>query len=93
MPLVRILRETPTDDCPVHATPTPLEAGEVFTVLKAGDWIQLETGGMPSRLKVAWLNADRSVVLLIRDRDRKAVSLRGQDLQERFARKTALLLV
>jgi hypothetical protein len=93
MPLVRILRETPTDDCPVHATPTPLEADEVLRVLKAGDWIQLETGGMPSRLKVAWLNADRSVVLLIRDRDRKAVSLRGQDLQERFARKTALLLV
>jgi hypothetical protein len=93
IPLVRILRETPTDDCPPSARPTPLSADQVLEVLKAGDWIQLESGGTPSRLKVAWLNADRSVVLLIRDRDRKAVSLRGQDLQERFARKTAMLLV
>jgi hypothetical protein len=93
MPLVRILRETTTDDCPRHATPTPLSADQALDELKAGDWIQLHAAGEASRLKVAWINADRSVVLLIRERDRKAVSLRGRDLQERFARKTALLLI
>lgn len=93
IPLVRILREARTDDCPPNATPTPASADDALQILKAGDWLQMQSGTELSRMKVVWLNADRSVVLLIREQDRKAMSLRGRELQERFARRTAMLLV
>ena len=92
VPLVRILREIPVDDCPRDAKAVPVTPQELSRV-QPGSWLQLQTGSQLSRMKVAWINTDRSVVLLVREGDRKAVSLRGLDLQERLMRQSALLLV
>jgi len=92
IPLVRILREIPVDDCPRGARPVSVSPQELDRV-QPGCWLQVQTGLQLSRMKVAWINPDRSVVLLVREGDRKAVSLRGLDLQERLRRRSAMLLV
>ena len=90
--LVRILREIRVDDCPEAGRPVPVTGKEVFA-LQPGHWIQLHSGDQVSRMKVAWFNADRSVFLMVRAGDRRAVSVRGSDLQEQLSRQSAVLLV
>lgn len=90
--LVRILREIRVDDCPEAGRPVPVTGKEVFA-LQPGHWIQMHLGDQISRMKVAWFNADRSVFLMVRAGDRRAVSLRGSDLQEQLSRQSAMLLV
>lgn len=92
IPLVRILREIAVDDCPLDARAIAASEEDIDRV-QPGCWLQLHSGTQHSRLKVAWINGDRSVVLLVREGDRKAVSLRGRDLQERLLRRSAMLLV
>jgi hypothetical protein len=62
--------------------------------LRVGDWLEM-TGkdGEVAQLKVAWINPGRTVVLMLRRSDRRVVSVRSSELQQRFARREASLIV
>ena len=61
--------------------------------LARGKWIQLfARDGTTSYAKVAWINARRTVVLLVRHPDRRALSLRATEVVERFAQGRAFLI-
>lgn len=92
IPLVRLLREVAVDDCPQNARAVPAAEADLDRI-QPGCWLQMQSGDQFSRMKVAWMNGDRSVVLLVREGDRKAMSLRGRDLHERLIRQSAMFLV
>jgi hypothetical protein len=65
---------------------------EGMHLLQVGTWIEL-VGGDGSRFgKVAWINDRRTVVLVVREGDRKAMSLRSGELLTRFSERRAFLL-
>jgi len=71
-----------------------LEADEALARLRRGDWLEIVgRDGVPQELKVAWINARRTVVLLVRRSDRRALSLRTTELHQRFAQHKAALIV
>ena len=61
--------------------------------MRRGDWIELVArDGGSTYLKVAWINHRRTVALLVRHADRKAMSLRTEELLARFEQGRAFLL-
>lgn len=61
--------------------------------LERGDWLELlGRDGVAQQVKVAWINPRRTVVLLVRRPDRRAMSLRTAELRERFAQHRAALI-
>jgi hypothetical protein len=48
--------------------------------------------GRTQQFKVAWINSRRTVLLLVRRPDRRALSLRMDELRERFANHKAVLI-
>ncbi len=66
---------------------------EALDHLQIGTWIELIAGPDGSRFgKVAWINDRRTVVLIVREGDRKAMSLRSGELLTRFSERRAFLL-
>jgi len=80
-------------DFPAEGERRRTDPDEAVAQLERGDWLEL-TGrdGLPQEVKVAWINARRTVVLLVRRPDRRALSLRMNDLRERFAQHRACLI-
>ncbi len=61
--------------------------------MRRGDWVELVArDGASSYLKVAWINRRRTVALLVRHADRRAVSLRTDELRARFGQGRAFLV-
>ncbi|MCM5569345.1 DUF1631 domain-containing protein [Burkholderiaceae bacterium FT117] len=91
--LLEILGTLDLDDLPPQPRRLPLEAAEAFEQLGRGDWVEL-TGrdDKPSFAKVAWINQRRTVALLVRRDDRRAISIRMEELRDRFARGRAFLI-
>ncbi len=74
------LADLPDDPRPVNET-----AGHAFAALSRGDWLRIEgRDGAPLHVKVAWINARRTVVLMVRHPDRRAVSMRAAELVDRL---------
>lgn len=70
-----------------------LGSDEAMDLLQVGTWLELLAGPEGSRFgKVAWVNDRRTVVLLVREPDRKAMSLRSGELLTRFSERRAFLL-
>ena len=70
-----------------------LSADKAMDTIQVNTWVELSTGNSTSRFcKVAWINERRTVVLMVRESDRKALSLRSGELLSRFAQKRAWLL-
>ena len=70
-----------------------LGADQAMDSLQLNTWVELATGNATTRFcKVAWINERRTVVLMVRESDRKALSLRSGELLSRFAQKRAWLL-
>jgi Protein of unknown function (DUF1631) len=66
---------------------------EAMDLLQVGTWLELLAGPEGSRFgKVAWMNDRRTVVLVVREGDRKAMSLRSGELLTRFSERRAFLL-
>jgi hypothetical protein len=62
-----------------------MDADRALGTLRRGDWIALAgRDGASHYAKVAWINARRTVVLMVRHPDRRALSLRAAELRERF---------
>src|SRR5690606_27167218 len=58
-----------------------------------GDWLEVESrDGGQRYMEVAWINRKRPVALLVRHPDRRALSLRMNEMARRFAAGRAFLL-
>ncbi len=91
--LIEILESLDLTDLPSAPLRRELDAPRAFDQLRRGDWIELlARDGASAYLKVAWINRRRTVVLLVREADRRALSLRADDLLARLAQRTAFLV-
>jgi hypothetical protein len=91
--LLSLLGTLDLGDFPADPQRLDLDADAALARLRRGDWIVLEgRDGLPQEAKIAWINSRRTVVLLVRRPDRRALSLRASELHQRFAQRKAALL-
>lgn len=91
--LLEILESLDLGDLAQPPVRCRLEPAQAIERLARGDWIELVArGGDSGHVKVAWINRRRTVVLLVRRADRRAMSLRIDELRERFDQGRAFLL-
>jgi hypothetical protein len=92
--LLSVLSSLDLGDFPEHPQRLRLEPDGALERLRRGDWLELiGRDGLPQEVKVAWINSRRTVVLLVRRPDRRALSLRTAELHQRFADRKAALIV
>jgi hypothetical protein len=83
--LLEVLSSLDLSDGDQERTVLELSAHDALALVDRGRWLELVSSeGQRSRAKVAWVNHRRTVVLLMRYPDRKAVSLRMQEVQSRI---------
>jgi hypothetical protein len=92
--LLSVLSSLDLGDFPENPQRLRLDPDEALERLRRGDWLELiGRDGLPQEVKVAWINSRRTVVLLVRRPDRRALSLRAAELHQRFAQHKATLIV
>jgi hypothetical protein len=91
--LLEVLASLDLGDLPQAPRERVEDADQALESLRRGDWLRLAgDGDAPVHAKVAWINARRTVVLLVRHPDRRALSLRSADLLERLQQGRAARL-
>jgi hypothetical protein len=91
--LLEVLSSIDLADLPAHPTIVPMMGADPVSRLARGNWLQMfARDGSTSYAKVAWINSRRTVVLLVRHPDRRALSLRASEVVERFAQGRAFLI-
>ncbi|WP_187272175.1 DUF1631 family protein [Zeimonas arvi] len=91
--LLEILGSLDLEDLAPAPRRLPLDGNEAFTQLGRGDWVELlGRDDRSSYAKVAWINQRRTVALLVRRGDRRALSMRMDDLKVRFLSQRAFLI-
>ena len=91
--LLTVLNSLDLNDFPGLPTRLSISAEDAMARLRRGDWIEvLGREGRTQQFKVAWINSRRTVLLLVRRPDRRALSLRMDELRERFANHKAVLI-
>jgi Protein of unknown function (DUF1631) len=91
--LLTVLNSLDLTDFPVQPTRLSIGADDAIARLGRGDWIEvLGREGRVRQFKVAWINSRRTVLLLVRRPDRRALSLRMDELRARFADRKAVLI-
>lgn len=91
--LLTLLGSVQLTDYPERAQRRRIDPDLAVARLQRGDWMELlARDGSPQDVKVAWINPRRTVVLLVRRPDRRALSLRMSDLRQRLADARASLL-
>jgi hypothetical protein len=91
--LLTVLNSLDLNDFPALPTRLSISAEDAMARLRRGDWIEvLGREGRTRQFKVAWINSRRTVLLLVRRPDRRALSLRMDELRERFANHKAVLI-
>jgi hypothetical protein len=91
--LLTVLNSLDLNDFPGLPTRLSISADEAMSRLRRGDWIEvLGREGRTRQFKVAWINSRRTVLLLVRRPDRRALSLRMDELRDRFANRKAALI-
>ena len=92
--LLSVLSSLDLGDFPDAPQRLRMDPDEALARLRRGDWLELiGRDGLPQEVKVAWINSRRTVVLLVRRPDRRALSLRAAELHQRFADHKAALIV
>jgi hypothetical protein len=92
--LLSVLNEVNLADFPLKPQRLRMDPDDALSRLSRGDWLELiGRDGEPQDVKVAWINSRRTVVLLVRRPDRRALSLRASELRERFASQRASFIV
>jgi hypothetical protein len=92
--LLSVLNEVNLADFPLKPQRLRMDPDDALARLSRGDWLELiGRDGEPQDVKVAWINSRRTVVLLVRRPDRRALSLRASELRERFASQRASFIV
>jgi hypothetical protein len=83
--LLEVLSSLDLNDLPAEPEPLRLDAENALATLQRGHWLRLiGRGDGPAYVKVAWINARRTVVLMVRHPDRRALSMRASELLDRF---------
>ena len=85
--LREVLSSLDLADLPTLAATRPLPVEEALTAVRRGDWLKFTSATSSSSAsfaKVAWINQRRTIVLLVRHPDRKAVSIGMRELRARF---------
>ncbi len=83
--LLEVLSSLSLDDLPESVEFEPAGAIDAASSVLRGRWLQLTShDGQLSFAKVAWVNHRRTVALLMRHPDRKALSMRMDDLAQRL---------
>jgi len=91
--LLEILESLDLSDLPAEPARRDLTPAQACAQVARGDWVELTArGGERAYLKVAWINRRRTVALLVRHADRRAMSLRMEELRERFERQQAWIV-
>jgi hypothetical protein len=91
--LLTVLNSLDLTDFPAQPTRLSIGADEAIARLGRGDWIEvLGREGRTRQFKVAWINSRRTVLLLVRRPDRRALSLRMDELRVRLADRKAVLI-
>ena len=92
--LLEILDSLDLGDLPSSPRRRELAPEQALEQMRRGDWIELVArDGSSAYLKVAWINRRRTVALLVRRADRRAMSLRMEELRTRFDQARAFLVV
>ncbi|MCL4744640.1 MAG: hypothetical protein KJZ83_04415, partial [Burkholderiaceae bacterium] len=83
--LLEVLASLDLSDLPVDPRPLAENAEQAFASLRRGDWLRIEgRDGTPLHVKIAWINTRRTVVLMVRHPDRRALSMRAAELMDRL---------
>ena len=83
--LLEVLSSLDLNDLPAEPEPLRLDAENALATLQRGHWLRLiGRGDGPAYVKVAWINARRTVVLMVRHPDRRALSMRASELLDRL---------
>ncbi|MCO5119819.1 MAG: DUF1631 domain-containing protein [Burkholderiaceae bacterium] len=91
--LLEVLNAVDLADLPGQPRRILLDPDEAFGQLSRGDWVEMESrDGGQRYMKVAWINRKRTVALLVRHPDRRALSLRMNEMARRFEAGRAFLL-
>jgi hypothetical protein len=91
--LLEILESLDLTDLPSQPRRCELSPAQSLEHMRRGNWIELVArDGASAFLKVAWINRRRTVALLVRHADRRAMSLRTEELRVRFEQQRAHLL-
>ncbi len=91
--LLDILKSLDLDDLPSEPRHVAFDPQHAFRQINRGAWLEFTDPGVaPGYLKVAWVNRRRTVALLVRRADRRAVSIRFAELQKRFTQGRAHLI-
>ena len=92
--LLEILDSLDLGDLPASPQRRALDPAQALAQIRRGDWVELVARDASSTyLKVAWINRRHTVALLVRHADRRAMSLRMEELRARFEQARAFLLV
>lgn len=88
-----VLAGVDLEDCPDSPRRADLTPEQAMSALQVGDWLELaDRDGEMQAVKVVWINAARTVVLMLKRVDRRAVSLRASALLQRLEERSAVLL-
>ncbi len=91
--LLEILDSLDLGDLPASPQRRALDPAQALAQIRRGDWVELVARDASSTyLKVAWINRRHTVALLVRHADRRAMSLRMEELRTRFEQARAFLL-
>lgn len=92
--LLEVLASLDLADLPLFPEEVDEGPEDAIGALRRGDWVRLGGGGEPrGYAKVAWINERRTVVLMVRDPDRRALSMRADELLDRFRNSRAARLL
>lgn len=91
--LFEVMNAVDLSDCPPEQASLDLAPQAALDAIHKDSWIRLTSrDGEVSMFKVAWLNQQRSLALLVRFPDRRALSLRFIDLRTRLEEGHAALM-
>jgi Protein of unknown function (DUF1631) len=91
--LIEILAKVDMQDAGTPKQRKSMAADLALACIETGVWMELiDSAGQVSRAKVAWINSRRTVFLLLRELDRRPLSLNAEHLLERLRKSTAFVL-
>lgn len=91
--LLEVLNAVDLADLPGKPRRILVDPDQAFGQISRGDWVEMESrDGGQRYMKVAWINRKRTVALLVRHPDRRALSLRMNEMARRFEAGRAFLL-
>ncbi len=91
--LFEVMNAVDLSDCPPEQAVLELAPQSALDLIDKGSWLRIASrDGEMSLYKVAWVNGARSLTLLVRFPDRRALSLRFDDLLRRLQEGQARLM-